>query len=380
MHEDLLVRRADYPVLSRSTYLVSNSLGAMPRRVRDRLMEYADLWDGKGVVAWDDWLPEMVRVADLVGAIIGAPPGTTVMGANVASLLGAVVSCLDLTAGRNRVVCTALDWPGSFYLWHEQRRHGVEVVEVPSDDGIGVDAQRVVEAIDERTLVVSVSHVFFKSSYLLDVAPIIARTHEVGAPVILDSYQSAGIVPFDVTALGVDFCVGGSVKYLCGGPGNGWLYVRPDLAELVRPALIGWFSHARPFDFEYRPIEYANGIGRFTGGTPNVPAAFAAEPGYQAILDIGIARVRERSQSLTQPLLEGALERGFTVRSSPDPARRGGHVTIDPGDSQRVHDALIAQGFLVDHRPDVGIRVGPHFYNTADECTAILDAMATLRR
>jgi kynureninase len=380
VHDDLLARRADYPVLGRKTYLVNNSLGAMHRGVRDSLASYADAWDTDGVEAWHDWLPHMMRVADLVGEIIGAPPGTTVMHQNVASLLGAVASCLDFSGPRNKVVTTAMDWPGSHYLWTEHARFGADLVVVPSDDGVGVDAQRVVDAIDARTLVVSVSHVLFKSAYVMDLAPIVARAREVGALVVLDSYQAAGIVPFSVTDLGVDFCVGGSVKYLCGGPGNGWLYVAPGVAESLRPAQVGWFGHARPFDFEWSAVEYAKGAGRFAGGTPGVPAAHAAVPGYRAVLDAGVGRIRERSVSLTQPLLEGALERGFTVRSPHDPARRGGHVTIDPGDSQRVHDALLDRGFAVDHRPGVGIRVGPHFYNSADECTAILDEMSALTR
>jgi kynureninase len=380
VHDDLLARRADYPILGRKTYLINNSLGAMHRGVRDALASYADAWENDGVEAWHDWLPFMTTVADLLGEIIGAPPGTTVMHQNVAALLGAVASCLDFSGPRNRVVTTAMDWPGSHYLWTEHARFGADLVVVPTDDGVGVDAQRVVDAIDERTLLVSVSHVLFKSAYVMDLAPIVARAHEVGALVVLDSYQAAGVLPFSVTDLGVDLCVGGSVKYLCGGPGNGWLYAAPGVVETLRPTQVGWFGHARPFGFEWSAVEYAKGAGRFMGGTPGVPAAHAALPGYRAVLDVGLDRIRERSVSLTQPLLEGALERGFTVRSPHDPARRGGHVTIDPGDSERVHDALLERGFAVDHRPGVGIRVGPHFYNTAEECTAILDAMAVLAR
>ena len=379
VHDDLLARRSDYPIVGKKTYLINNSLGAMHRGVGESLATYADQWATDGVEAWHDWLPFMVETADLVGQVIGAPPGTTVMGQNVAALLGAVVSCFDLSGPRNRVVTTAMDWPGSHYLWTEHARYGADLVVVPSADGVGVDAQAVVDAIDDRTLVVSVSHVLFKSAYVMDLAPIVARAREAGAYVVLDSYQAAGIVPFSVTDLGVDFCVGGSVKYLCGGPGNGWLYVAPSLADTLRPALVGWFGHARPFGFEWSAVEYAAGVGRFTGGTPGVPAAYAAVPGYRAVLDVGVARIRERSVSLTQPLLEGALERGFTVRSPHDAARRGGHVTIDPGDSERVHDELLRRGFAVDHRPGVGIRVGPHFYNSADECAAILDEMAVIR-
>ncbi len=378
MHEDLLALRDNYPILKRTTYLINNSLGAMPAAVRDRLSAYADRWDTEGVVAWNTWLPEMRRVADLVGAIVGAPPGTTVMGQNVANLLGALVSALDFTGPRNRVVCTALDWPGTNYLWTEHARFGVDLHVVPSDDDVGIDPQRVADAVDSRTAVVSISHVLFKSAYVVDVAPIVARAREVGALVVLDAYQSVGSVPVDVVALGVDACVGGSVKYLCGGPGNGWMYVAPSLVESLRPAQVGWFGHARPFAFEFDAIDYAPGVQRFAGGTPGVPAAYAGAPGYQAILDVGVRRIRERSVSLTQPLLEGALERGFAVRSPHDPARRGGHVTIDPGDAERVHHELIRRGFVVDYRPGAGIRVAPHFYNSAEECTAILDEMAAL--
>ena len=380
MHDDLLARRGDYPVLATSTYLVNNSLGAMPAAAADRLAEFARQWATEGVVAWKRWIPEMQRTADLVARILGAEPGTMVMGQNVATLLGAVVSSLDFSGSRNKVVCTAMDWPGSHYLWTEHARHGVDLVVVPSQDGVGVDAQAVVDAIDERTQVVSVSHVLFKSAFVLDIDPIIERAHEVGAIVVLDAYQAAGIIPVELTRRGVDVCVGGSVKYLCGGPGNGWLYVRPDLVDTLRPAQVGWFSHRDPFAFDFGSVDYAPGIMRFGGGTPGVPSAFAAQPGYEAVVEVGIDRIRERSLSLTQPLVEGALERGFTVRSPVDGARRGGHVTIDPGDSTRVHDELIARGFIVDHRPGVGIRVGPHFFNTTDECTAVLDEMAALTK
>lgn len=380
MHEDLLDRRDDYPVLSRSTYLVSNSLGAMHRRTRDRLATYADEWATHGVVAWHTWLAEMTRVADLVGSLIGAPAGTTVMRQNVADLVGDVASALDFSGSRNRVVYCDLEWPGSHYFWTEQRRHGVEVVVVPgTGNGISVEIDRLVDAIDERTRLVAVSHVLFRTSTLVDVRPLVEKAHAVGALVLLDAYQSAGTVPVDVVDLDVDICVGGSVKYLCGGPGAGWMYVAPRLADSLRPADVGWFGHARPFSFEFDAVDYAPGAARFTGGTPGVPAAYAAEPGYAALAEIGMQRVRERSVSLTQPLLEDALSRGFTVRSPRDPAQRGGHVTIDPGDAQRVHDELHVRGFVVDLRPGVGLRVAPHFYNTADECVAVLDEMESIR-
>ena len=371
-HEDLLARRDDYPVLARKTYLASHTLGAMHRRTPERLAEYARLWAEQGVVAWEEWAPEVRRVGDLVGSLIGAPPGTTVMRQNVADLLGDVISGLDWRGERNRVVTSSLEWPGSLHTWSQIGRWGGEAVVVPPA-GIELDLDAMVAAIDERTLVVECSHVLFRTSTLNDVRPLVERAHEVGALAVVDGYQAAGTVPVDVVDLDVDVYLGGSVKYLSGGPGNGWMYLKPGV--LLEPVTTGWFGQAAPFDFD-PDNHYAPGVARFTGGTPGVPAHYAAAPAYEALAEIGVRRVRERSVSMTQPLLEAALDRGFTVRSPHDPSQRGGHVTIDPGDSQRVHDALHEQGFVVDHRPGVGIRVSPHFYNTLDEALACLDAMS----
>jgi kynureninase len=375
-HEDLLQRREDYPVLARKTYLASHTLGAMHRRTPERLAQFAGLWAEQGVVSWETWGPEVERVADLVGSLIGAPPGTTVLRQNVADLLGDLVTCFDWHGRRNRVVTSALEWPGSLHTWSQIPRLGGEAVVVPGEpDGITVDVQRLVDAIDERTLLVECSHVLFRTSTVVDLAPIIEKAHDVGALAVIDGYQAAGTLPVDVGSLGADVYLGGSVKYLSGGPGNGWMHVAADLVERLQPVTTGWFGQAAPFAFDPENA-YGPGIRRFAGGTPGVPAAYAAEPAYAALAEIGMTRVRERSQSLTQPLLEAALERGFTVRSPLDPAQRGGHVTIDPGDSARVHDALIARGVVVDHRPGVGIRVSPHFYNTLDEALGCLEAMA----
>ena len=378
VHDDLLERRADYPVLARKTYLASHTLGAMHRGTRDRLVEYTDLWAEQGVVAWETWAPQVERVADLVGSLIGAPPGTTVMRQNVADLLGDLVVSLDWSGPRNRVVTSELEWPGSLHTWSQIGRLGGEAVVVPGDpDGISFDVQRMVDAIDERTLVVECSHVLFRTSTIVDLAPILSKAHEVGALAVVDGYQAAGTLPVDVVELGCDVYLGGSVKYLSGGPGNGWMHVSPSLVDRLEPVTSGWFGQVSPFAFDPE-IAYAPGIRRFAGGTPGVPAAYAAEPAYAALAEIGMSRVRERSQSMTQQLLEAALERGWTVRSPHDPARRGGHVTIDPGDAARVCDGLIARGTVVDHRPGVGIRVSPHFYNSLDEALGVLDDMAAV--
>lgn len=381
MHEHLLDRRADYPILARRTYLISNSLGAMHRGTRDQLTRYADEWETAGVLAWPDWIVELARVSDLLAEILGAPAGSVVLRASVADLLPTVASCLDFAGPRNRIVYSDLEWPGSHYFWTEQRRYGAVPVAVPiSDDGVNVDIERLVAAIDARTLLVPISHVLFRSSTVMDIAPVVARAREVGALVLLDAYQSAGSMPIDVTALGVDFCVGGSVKYLSGGPGVGWMYANPELADTLRPAAVGWFGHAETFRFDFAPVRYAPGIRRFTGGTPNVPAVYAAEPGYRGVLDAGVASIRERSMALTQQLVEDALGRGFDVRSPLDPAQRGGHVTIDPGHGQEVLDLLHERGFVLDYRPGAGLRIAPHFYNTAEECDAVVAEIARIRQ
>lgn len=375
-HEDLLSRRADYPILSRKMYLASHTLGAMHRRTPERLAEFTALWAERGVVAWERWAPEVERVADLVGSLVGAPRGTTVLRQNVADLLGDLVTSLSWRGARNRVVTSALEWPGSLHTWSQIGRLGGEAVVVPAQaDGLGFDVQQMVDAIDHRTLLVECSHVLFRTSTVVDLAPIIEKAHAVGALVAVDGYQAAGTLAVDVVALDVDLYLGGSVKYLSGGPGNGWMYAAPHVSERLEPVTTGWFGQLAPFAFDPENSS-APGIRRFAGGTPGVSAAYAAEPAYSALADIGMHRIRERSLSLTQPLLESALDRGFTVRSPHDPSRRGGHVTIDPGDSQRVHDALIARGTVVDHRPGVGIRVAPHFYNTLDEALGVIDAMS----
>jgi len=382
VHEELLTRRADYPVLARGTYLANHTLGAMHAGSRRRLTDFTDLWAERGVTAWETWATETQQAADLVGSLVGAQPGTTVMRASVADALASVASCLDPGSSRTRVVIGDVEWPGSLHLWRAHARWGVEpVVVAMGDDGVppadvvAPHVERLVEAIDERTALVHLSAVQFRTGTWVDPTPVVERAHAVGALVVLDAYQAAGIVPLDVTALGVDIVLGGSVKYLGGGPGAGWLVLRAGLQ--LEPADVGWWGQARPFAFDPEPA-YAAGVRRFSGGTPPVPSAYAAEPGYRALAEVGLQRIRERSVSLTQPLVEAVIEHGWTLRSPVDPTCRGGSVTFDPGDGERVTEQLIARGIIVDHRPGAGIRVGPHFFTTSDEVAACVEAVAEL--
>ncbi|WP_322819264.1 aminotransferase class V-fold PLP-dependent enzyme [Tepidiforma sp.] len=374
---DVLSWRKRFPILANKTYLINNSLGAMPDSVPAALAEYTNLWATEGVVAWDTWLPEVARVASILEDIAHAPRGSMTMCQNVTNAVAELLSCLEYEPPQNRIVLCAGEFPTIEYLVHGQRALGAEVVRVGGDP-LTFPAEELVEAIDQRTLLVVVSHVLFRTAELVDVRPIIERAHAFGALVLLDVYQSMGAVPFDVTELGVDFMVGGSVKWLCGGPGAGYVYVRPDLVDRLEPRMVGWFSHARPFGFEPPPVDLAPGIARFTGGTPNIPAYYQAREGYRIIREVGVDAIRAKSLHQTTLLIEGALERGFMVRTPLDPARRGNHVTVDLPAADRVKDELIRRGFVVDHRPGAGIRIAPHFFNTDDECVAVLEEMRAI--
>jgi len=360
----LLDYRAEFPVLEHTTYLINHSLAAMPGKAADRLAEYARMWGERGIRSWEEgWWEMPITVGDQVGRIVGAPPGSTVMHQNVAVAEAVVLSCFfPIHPRRNRVVYERANFPSVRYLY--QAQPDLEVVVCEDDSAI-------VDAIDERTLLVPISHVLFKTAEIQDVEPIVRRAHEVGAYVILDCYQSAGIVPLDVTELDVDFAVGGSVKWLCGGPGNGWLYVRPDLSERLRPTFTGWQAHERPFGFE-EEMEYASGAAGFLTGTPNVPAHYAATAGYDLIEEIGVERIRANSLRQTQLLIDLADEAGFDVRSPRDPARRGGTVTVRVPEFAAVYRELMERQILCDFRPDAGIRLGPHYFNSDDELRFVI--------
>jgi kynureninase len=352
--------RDRFPILEHTTYLINHSLGAMPVGAEEGLLRYAREWRERGVRAWaEGWWETSTAVGDQLGRIVGAAPGTMAMHQNVAVAEAIVLSCFEFEPPRNRIVYGEGEFPSVRYLYQAQHRRGAEVE-------IDADAAGVLDAIDERTLLVPLSHVLFKTGEIQDVEAIARRAHEAGALVVLDAYQSAGSVPLDVTSLGVDFAVGGSVKWLCGGPGAGWLYVHPDLAERLEPTFTGWQAHARPFAFEPEQ-DYAEGAARFLTGTPNVPALYAATAGYELVEEIGVERIRERSMEQTALLVELLEAAGFEVLSPRDPDRRGGTVVVRTPEAEAVYRELGAREIICDFRPDAGIRLGPHFFNTDDE-------------
>jgi kynureninase len=368
---DLTGYRDRFPILAETNYLISHSLGPMPLEAERRLAEYARAWNTRGIRAWGEgWWDMSMTIGDHVARLIGAPPGSTVMHQNVTIAEAVVLSCFDFRGERRRVVYEEENFPSVRYLQQAQRARGAEIVVCPDEEAI-------VEAIDERTLLVPISHVIFKTGRIQDIEPIIARAHEAGAYVVLDAYQSVGTVPLDVTALGVDFAVGGSVKWLCGGPGAAWLYVRPDLAEELEPTLVGWQAHARPFAFEPE-LEYAPGAARFLTGTPNVPALYAATAGYEIIEEIGVERIRENSMRQTARFIELLDDAGFDVVSPRDPERRGGSVVVRVPNFEAVFAELQARQILLDFRPDAGLRFGPHFFTTDEELESAAAALVEI--
>ena len=370
MSDPLLRFRDRFPILKKTKYLVSHSLGAMPEAARDALAEYADLWATRGVRAWgDQWWMMSIEIGDVIAPLIGAPRGSVVMLPNVTTAEAVVLSSYDYGGARNRVVTVDGEFPSVRYIYDRlAQRLGAEVITIPHDrSGLGFDLDRLLSAIDERTQLVPLAHVLFESSFMIDVDAVAKRCREVGATLVLDVFQSAGIAPVDVQAWDVPIAVGGVLKWLCGGPGTSYLYVRPDLAKKLEPKLTGWFAHENPFAFEIGENKYGEPPFRFMQGTSNVPGFYTAMPGLKIIREARVERIREKSKKMTARLIELADQRGWRVNAPRDPEQRGGTVAIDMPNSKEVCQELLRRDVLVDYRPRAGVRFSPHFYNTIEE-------------
>ena len=383
MTDQLLKWRGEFPILDKTVYLISHSLGAMPRSTFDRLHEYADIWATRGVRAWaEGWWEMPVTIGNEVARIIGADAGTVVMHQNVSVCQSLILSCflpLPDDSKRNKIVYSELNFPSVMYVYEAHaHEHGLRIETVKADDGITVPLERMLAAIDEETLLVPISHVLYKSAFMQDAKAITERAHAVGARVILDVYQSAGTVPFSVKDLNVDFASGGSVKWLCGGPGAGYLYVRPDLVDKLEPKTTGWMAHEAPFAFEPE-MHYAPNITRFLHGSPAIPALYAAESGYQIINEIGVEAIRDKSVRQTQRLIDLAEEAGFHVTSPKNPAQRGSTITVWDENAAAITKELIRREFIVDYRPGAGVRISPHFYTKDEELELVIGEMKKIR-
>ncbi len=374
-------RRDEFPTLAGGVHLLSHSLGPVPRSARASMLTYLDRWEQHiGEDAWAaSWWTLSTEVGDAIGRLFGAPPNSVQVLPNASAAISVVASCFDFqTNKKKKVVTTALDFPSMGYVWEAQRRAGADIVVVPSDDDIKVPTDRILDAIDDATCLVALSHVSYRSSARVNAKAIIARAHEKGAKVLLDAYQSVGVLRIDVTDWGIDFLIGGTIKWLCGGPACGYLYVRPDLIETLEPRLTGWIAHARPFDFAHGRVEYDSSIRRFAQGTPNIPGLYSCLPGLKIIQQVGIDVIESESRRRTCRMVEFALERGWRLHSPVDVGDRGGSVMIEVDEPQRFVERLAKRKVFVDCRPGVGLRMSPHFFTTDEEVEQAMDTLSEL--
>lgn len=378
LQPELARYRSDYPILAHSVYMNSNSMGAMPRQAADALQKYTDDWAGEGVEVWPHWLDVMRDTADSAARFLNAPPGQTILNQNVAYFQAAIASCLEYSKAKNRVVVEALQFPNVLYVWDRFTDLGAELALVPSDDGMTIPTERMLEAIDERTAIVPLSHGIYVSGALQDITAITRRAHEVGALVMVDVYQTAGAVPIDVAEWDADIVVGGSHKWLCGGPGTAFMWMKPEVRERLRPRLVGWMGHQDPFAFEAPPIRFADDHRHFLAGTPSIPAYYVARAAYENLHEIGVPRIRAHNLALCQRIIDRAQAAGLVVHSPLDHERRTGFVAVDFAGSEEASKRLIDERYKLDWRPNCGLRLGPHFYNTEAEVESMMDRIVAL--
>jgi kynureninase len=380
LSDPLLAYRERFPITGRCNYLINNSLGAMPAAARASVQEFLDGWDTRGVRSWGDgWWVLQEKVGDRIAGILGVKPGTVSMHQNIAVALEMILSCFRFDGRRNKIVYADRNFPSDQYIYEARAAHGARLVRVPAAaDGIATDVQQVVDAIDDETLIVAVDHVMFRSAAILDPQPIIAKARQVGAFVILDTFHSVGILPLQLADWGVHAAVGGALKWLSGGPGNCFLYVDPEVTRRLVPSFTGWAAHKQPFLFSPHGQDYREDGGRFATGTPNVPALFAGKCGIELVAEIGLAAIRAKSQRMTSLLVDLAQQAGFGIKSPLQAERRGGHVALDVPHGYAVCQALSAREIVVDFRPDAGLRVAPHYFNTEAEVRACVQAIGEI--
>jgi kynureninase len=397
-HPELLRYRDEFPLLGNARYLNTCSLGALPTRGRIKLDEFLGLWDRLGASAWyRHWMDELEALRDDFGWVIGRSGAEIGLAPNVSVALASVASAVDpihrgdagaigrladalgqaARAGdppRTRVITTTLDFPTIGHQWLARAPLGVEVVFLPSPDGLTVPLETFEAAIDERTALVATGHAYFTTGAIQDLAALARIAHERGALLLADAYQATGLIPTDVMALGVDAYISGTLKWLFGGPGNAFLWLRPEIREALAPTTSGWFASARQFDFDGTSLDLAETGRKFEMGTPSLPSAYLARGGMSLVREIGVEALHARSIDLGALTIRVATEAGLKVRAVRDDARRAGIVAIELDDPARAVAELAAEGFVVDRRPGI-VRLSPAFYNTEEEVAGVISAI-----
>ena len=373
--DSLLKWRDEFSILSRCNYLISNSLGAMPRGVYDSLQHYADTWAGQGVAAWGTgWFELPQTVGNKIAPLMGAAPNTVLVHQNASIANSILFGAIDFSDHkRDKVIITELDFPSDVYALRSWLPDHMRIQTIRSHDGISIDIDELLDAIDESTRLVSTSHVLFRSAFIMPAQQITAKAHSVGAQVLFNGYHSVGVIPVDVAAWDVDYYIGGVLKWLCGGPGGVFMYVRPDLLPSLNPKVTGWFASSAPFNFDVEKLDLRQDAYRLMNGTPGIASLHAIQPGVDIIAEIGVFAIREKSMRQTALIIELADELGYDVVSPRNVERRAGTVTVNPPHAFEVSCELLARDIMIDFRPKAGIRIAPHFYNSDDEIrTAML--------
>ena len=370
--------REEFPISSELVYLNNCSLTPLPRRGRERLERFAREWTDLGGRAWyDHWIGEYEALRADIARVLGADVDEIAIEPNVSAGLVGIASTFDYTT-RRKVIVGDLDFPTDGHAFLAVAKRGAQVDFVRSPDRVRMPLELFERAIDERTAAVCTGHVYFTTGWIQDVKALAEICHRKGARLVVDAYQSIGAFPFDVHDSGVDYLVGGTLKWLMGGPGIAFLYARRDVAESARPSAVGWWGVADPFAFDVEHLDPGAGARRFEYGTPAVAAIYAARAGIELLNEVGIDTVRARHMALSQRLVDGAQAQGWTVRSPSDARERTAIVTLEHPEPSRAVDALRARGVITDHRPGL-IRLSPHYFNTADEIHRTLELLAPLR-
>ena len=377
--DSLLKWREEFPILKVKTYLISNSLGAMPRSVYDRMHDYAEIWATKGVNAWEEeWWELSFKVGNIIAPLIGALPDEISMHPNISLIQAILISSFNFQTKRNKVVFSNLEFPSDMYVYEKLAQNAGARIEIyNSNDGITFPTEKIIDAIDEKTLLVPISHILFRSAYVVDVKSIIEKAHSVGAIVILDAYHSVGTIKVDVNELGVDILIGGVLKWLCGGPGGAFLWTSPIVKNKLEPKITGWIAHKNPFAFEDK-MEYTDTAYRFMNGTPSIPALYAAQEGPKIVAKAGIDKIRRKSVHQTSLIIAEAQKEGYKINTPLDENVRGGTVTLNMPYAYEISKELIRRNILIDYREGAGIRLAPHFYNTDDEILFALDELKNI--
>lgn len=387
LERDLDSIRKEFPILQRCTYLISNSLGAAPKKVQENLNRFYSLWADEGVSAWrKEWWGLSRKVGNLIASLLGAREDEVTMMANATQCHWVALSTKFLAEKerRKKIVITEHDFPSAIYAISQIAKfRDWRIDSVRSHGQPGIDVRHILDRIDENTLFVATSHVYFKSGFIQNISEIAAHARRVGALTLIDGYHAPGTIPVNLKQLDVDFYLGGCLKWLCGGPGNSFLYVRPELASALQPQLTGWLAHSSPFTFS-REMRYAKGSYRFMSGTPPIPCLYTAEAGLEFIRKIGLSQIREKSISQTRLIIEKAKKRGFSLFSPEKDSLRGGAVSVVIPHAFQVKQALEEKEIKVDFRkgrddePDI-IRVGPHFYSKDEEIEILFQAIDSIQ-